>query len=273
MKFLDRMERRFGHWAVPNAVATLIIAQIFIYGMVLIGRVDYGSLLLEPAAMLQKGEWWRLLSFLIAPPYIAVTAFSAIFLAFFWYIFWMMSSALEASWGVFRFNVFIVAGIFFTLVGAFLGHWISPDAGIVTSPRFLYLTVFLAFATLNPNFEFLLMFIIPMKVKWLAWLFGAFTVLAFVFAPTIGDRIAILGSVMNYLLFFRDAMTQSVKSRKRRNAFQREKQALDEKAFHVCSVCGATDKTHPERGFRYKTEGGKTVAICDVCREEAQKDE
>jgi hypothetical protein len=98
MTFLDRLEKRFGHLAVPNVVLVLIVAQVFMYGMILIGRVDYASLLLMPTKVL-NGEWWRLLSFVIAPPGVPVSPFGVIFLAFFWYLFWMMSGALESAWG------------------------------------------------------------------------------------------------------------------------------------------------------------------------------
>ena len=87
MRLLDRAERRFGHWAVPNVVLILIIAQLVLYACIIIGRVDYGAMLLVPKAVL-GGEWWRLISFLLAPPSVATSLFSALFLAFFWYVFW-----------------------------------------------------------------------------------------------------------------------------------------------------------------------------------------
>ena len=66
----------------------------------------------------------------------------------------MMSSALEAAWSVFRLNVFLLAGILFTIVGAMLGQLVSPSSTIVVSPIFLYLSVLFSFATLHPNVQF-----------------------------------------------------------------------------------------------------------------------
>ncbi|MEO0509557.1 MAG: hypothetical protein AAF065_06835 [Verrucomicrobiota bacterium] len=266
MKFLDSLEKRFGHLAVPNVVLVLIVAQLFIYAMILIGRVEFTSLLLVPKAIL-AGEWWRLASFLIAPPHVPVTLIQGLFLAFFWYIFWMMSSALESAWGVFRFNVFLLVGILLSIFGAFLGQFISPGTLIVISPYFLYLSVFFAFATLNPNIEFLIFFVIPMKVKWLAWFVAAMTALSFISAPSMGDRVAILAPLLNYFLFFKDALAQSMQAKKRRKQFEVQRQERAEEALHVCYVCGATEKSHPDRDFRYKTVDGKVVAICNVCRE------
>ncbi len=269
MKFLDSLEKRYAHLAVPNVALTLIIAQLVVYAAILFGRVQFEGLLLIPKAVI-AGEWWRLVSFLVAPPHVATTAFQALFLAFFWYIFWMMSSALESAWGVFRFNVFLLAGVLFTVIGAFLGQLISSDALIFVSPRFLYLSVFFAFATLHPNIEFLLFFILPIKVKWLAWLAGGLTAFAFLFAPTLGDRVAILAPLLNYLLFFKDALAQSMQARKRRAKFDAERRASESEALHTCSECGASEQSHPERDFRYKMVDGDAVCICEACRTEQQ---
>ncbi len=270
MKILDTLEKRFGFLAVPNVVLTLIAAQLFIYAAILVGRVDFVSLLLVPKAVL-GGEWWRMVSFLIAPPTVASSLFQAFFLAFFWYIFWMMSHTLESVWGVFRFNVFLLTGIIMTVIGAFLGQLISPGTIIVVSPHFLYLSIFFAFATLHPNIEFLIFFVLPVKVKWLAWFTAGMVALSFLTAPSMGDRVAVLFPILNYLLFFQDALKQSVKSRQRRAKFESNKQALSENILHTCEQCGATDKTHPEREFRYKVIDGDALCLCETCRREAQK--
>lgn len=208
MKFLDKQEKHFGFLAVPNVVLMLIGAQLFIYAAILIGRVEYASIFLIPKAVF-AGEWWRLVSFVIAPPYVPGTLFQGIFLAFFWYIFWMMSHTLESVWGVFRFNVFLLVGLLCTLGGAFLGQIISPGTTVVLSPYFLYLSIFFAFATLNPNIEFLMFFVLPVKVKWLGWFAAVMTALSILGAPSMGDRIAILAPLLNYFLFFKAALSQS----------------------------------------------------------------
>ena len=74
MNFLDKLEKRLGFLAVPNVVATLIMAQLFIYGVMLTGRVELEGLLLVPKAVF-GGEWWRLASFMIAPPYVPMSLF------------------------------------------------------------------------------------------------------------------------------------------------------------------------------------------------------
>lgn len=267
MTFLDRMEKRFGHWAVPNLPLGLVIAQVLVYALLIGGQLDMTRLALVPAAVLD-GQIWRLVSFAVMPPGIADGAVSALFLAIFWYIFWMVSSSVERAWGVFRFNVYLFSGIFFTALFAVIGQLIAPDFIGAVSPDFLFYSVFFAFAVLYPNVEFYLFFVLPVKVKWLAMLSGVLMLLSILGAPSWGARIALLGPVVNFFLFFRAAMIHSVKARKRRNQFHAENKARASEAFHTCSVCGATDQTHPERHFRYKTAGGEVMAVCDSCRKD-----
>lgn len=246
----------------------LIVAQLFIYAAIIIGRIDMVSIVLIPKAVME-GEWWRLFSFLIAPPYLAGSAFQALFLAFFWYILWFMSSALESVWGVFRFNVYLLTAILLAITGAFIGQFLSPSSLIFVSTTFVYYTVFFAFATLHPNIQFLIFFIIPMKVKWLAWIIFAIGTLSFLDLPSIGHRIAFAAPFLAYVLFFKGALTHSLEAKQRRAKFDAERHAIAEEALHTCAICGATDKTHPERDFRYKTVDGDVVCICSDCRTEA----
>jgi hypothetical protein len=170
--------------------------------------------------------------------------FQGLFLAFFWYILWMMSNTLEEEWGSFRFNAYLLTCLVLAVVGAFVGQVISPAGTIFVAPKFLYFCVFFAFATLNPNIEFLVMFIIPMKVKWMAWILLAFGLLAFLAMPTIGHR-------------------------QRRAQFETDRRQATEEALHTCEQCGASDQSDPERDFRYKSMEDDMVCLCNVCRESA----
>lgn len=265
MKLLDSLEKRFGHLAVPNVIMVLIVAQLFIYAAIIAGRLELASIVLVPKAVV-AGEWWRVFSFLIAPPYLAGTLFQALFLAFFWYILWFMSNALEGAWGVFRFNLYLLTAIFFAVIGAFIGQVVSPSSVVFVSTTFLYYCVFFAFATLNPHIQFLMFFIIPMKVKWLAWIIFGGGVLYFLGLPSIGQRIAFAAPFLCYVLFFKDALAQSLEAKKRRAAFEAERRESADAALHTCTKCGASDKSHPDREFRYKTVDGDAVCICEECR-------
>lgn len=77
-------------------------------------------------------------------------------------VLWIMAKPLEESWGSLRFLVFwLVATFGASLTAAGLKLPLYGDSGVGTS-------ILLTFATLYPEVEFRLFFIIPVKVKYLA---------------------------------------------------------------------------------------------------------
>jgi len=268
MKFTDKLETRFRFLDIPNVALFIVLGQVLAYGLILAGRASLGSLALIPADILGEGQYWRLLTCIVCPPGVPTSPLSIVFLAFFWYIFWFTSGALESEWGTVRFNLYLLGTYLFQTAFAFLGHWISPTPEVAASPEFFYVSVFLAFATRNPNIEFLVMFVIPVKVKWLGWLMGGFTFLAVLGAPSFGYRLAILGSVAVYLCCFAPGLIRQFKTGQRRASFENEARRGASEAFHTCAECGVTDQSDPEREFRYKTRDGDLVCLCDVCRKE-----
>jgi hypothetical protein len=189
MKWLDRLERRFGQWAIPQFALFIVVANGLIY-LLSMSRPDFMErLLLDPAAI-RAGEYWRLVTFLFVPPRMAPL----------WMVFWLLllyqfSLALEQEWGEFKFCMFYFIGALATIASA-LGI-----VGTTLTNVPLNTTFFLAFATLFPDFELLLFFILPVKVKYLAWI----TWIAIVFSCITGSattRVAILASLVNYAIFF-----------------------------------------------------------------------
>ena len=61
-------------------------------------------------------------------------------------------------------------------------------------------TTFLAFAAMHPNFQVLFFFIIPIRVKWIAWLAWAQIIWSFLPLPLLW-KVAVLLSMSNYFLF------------------------------------------------------------------------
>ena len=86
MNWIDKLEKRFGGLAVPNLALYLIVGQVFVFAGIHFGRIDINLLYLNIPSIL-NGQVWRIFSFLFIPP----ATFSPIFLAFAWYIFWMIS--------------------------------------------------------------------------------------------------------------------------------------------------------------------------------------
>jgi len=190
-------------------------------------------------------------TFVVVPP-----LSNPIFLLFGLYFFWMMSSALEAQWGAFRFNVYLAIGWAMTLLTT-LGMACFDPALLHYNPQnsWLLSSVFLAFAWLWPNFSILLFFIIPLKVKHLAlitWLFYLLTLCT----GTMIDRGLVLAAIANFLLFFATDIVRRMRSGHRQMAATISAVRDAQVPFHRCAVCGVTETSDP--GARYRT--------CDQCR-------
>jgi hypothetical protein len=259
---LDKLERRFSRYAIHNLTAYLLVGQ----GIMLFGAIAqpamFEKLLLIPAKVLD-GEVWRIITFAVAmaPP---GSFIGMVFLFFYFYLFYLMGRALEEHWGAFRYNVYIFLGLILTFAAA----WLTPTQP--TTSIIVYTTIFLAFAYLYPDFTILLFFILPVKIKWLALITWLLYAVSFLQSDTWSARIAILAGVTNYLVFFGPQIVTRMVRAERRRAQDADTRREAAQPFHVCSVCGVTDKIDPDRQFRYDKRGDETVCICESCMEQQQ---
>jgi len=251
MTLLDKLQRRFGHWAVPNVTVGLILGQVFVYMVETAQPGRIPNLALIPALVFQ-GEFWRLFSFVFEPP---VT--HPIWALLFWYVFYLMGSALEHTWGAFRYNMYLLLGWAAT-VGASL---LAPESP--ASVGFLQGSVFLAFAWLYPEFVFYIFFILPVKVKWLALLAWIGYLLAFLAGDWV-DKVLIVASVANFFVFFGKRIALRVRAGRRRMAAQSDRIRSQDKARHQCRMCGITERTHPNEDFRYCSKCEGTQCYCSA---------
>lgn len=242
MGLFNRFERAFGRFAIPNLSLYLVGGQVVFWSVSFLGFFDLERILLVPA--LVPYEPWRLVLFLFLPP-----ASSPVFIAFAWYMFYLMGSALESYWGVFRYNCFLLLGWALTVGVA----WLHPQ--LPATNLFLAGSVFLAFAFLNPDFELLIFFILPVKIKWLAliqWVLYGFA-LIFGSWPV---RLMAFAAIGNFLVFFAGDIVQRIRTGRRRMEYQARQTAAREndEPRHRCVVCGKTDRTHPLEDFRYSDD-------------------
>ena len=67
MKLIDKLQRKFGRYAIPNLTMYIIILYVVGYILQLIQPSFVLYLTLEPAMILQ-GQVWRLVTWLLIPP-------------------------------------------------------------------------------------------------------------------------------------------------------------------------------------------------------------
>jgi hypothetical protein len=257
MSLLSRLERTLGRFAIPDLSLYLILGQVMVLGFALLGHFNVERLQLLPAAV-QAGEGWRVVTFLFVPPVTQLTMTGAIFLAFAWYLFYLMGSTLEQHWGVFRYNAFLFMGTFLTVAVSF------ATPGSYATNLYIAMTVFLAFAYLNPDFVMYIFFILPVKIKWLAliqWIIYGYVMIV----GSWSDRLMVLASAGNFLLFFSRDIVRSVGSGKRRMEWQARSFAVENSegvARHRCTTCGKTNLSHPQMDFRYCSKCAGDQCYC-----------
>ena len=148
MNFLDKMERKFGRYAISNLSIYIIITYAAGYLLTALAPNVVSYLVLEPALIL-RGQIWRLVTWLLIPPG-SLDLFTIITLMFYYSI----GSSLERTWGAFRYNVYIFSGILMSIVGSFILYFIFGGGttlllytGTIFSTYYVtHMSIFLAFA-------------------------------------------------------------------------------------------------------------------------------
>lgn len=253
-KRIDMFCYRHPRFGVPNLMLYIVIISLAVW---LLSIMDPSKTLMSffvfsPERIL-KGEVWRLVSFVFVPQSLSFWE-----LLFFYFYYWI-GNVLEKEWGTPRFNIFLISGVLLTAVYGFIIYLITKQSIAVTT-YFIYLSMFFSFATLFPDVQVLFMFIIPIKVKWLAYLDAAFFLLSML-TQSFPFNLLPLVAVLNYLVFFGDDLFSSLRSNKARYNkttvnFNREKQKIKYEQKNAsytkkCAVCGRTDTDYPDLEFRY----------------------
>jgi hypothetical protein len=245
-RLLQRLERRFGRWAIPNLI-TYVVAISGLAWVLEMARPGFSRLLLLDLSKVEQGEVWRLVTFFFIPP-----ATGPIWVLFCLYFSWLVGTALEAQWGAFKLNCYYLLGALGTFAAAFIWRESIDNFYLNTS-------LFLAFATLFPEFEILVLFILPVKVKWLGLLTFILLLSAFL-QGSMAVRAGIAISLGNYLLFFYPVILDRlrrgyIQSRSFRRRIDFEPPPREHRR---CKICGKCDDD-PQVDMR--------VCTCEKCGE------
>ena len=132
-RFLNKLERKIGRYAVPQLTKFIILTYIIGYMLYFFQALTHNNILmmmyLSPRLIIKGGQVWRLVTWLLMPP--ETPGIFTIIMLFFYY---QIGSALEQTWGDFRYNVYIFSGVLFMLIGAFVlyGFGINVDGMFTT---------------------------------------------------------------------------------------------------------------------------------------------
>lgn len=278
MKWINKLEHKFGRYAISNLMFYIIVLYAVGFVLSIINPEFYGQFLSLDARAILNGQVWRIVTFIIQPP-----SSNVFFMIFVLYLYYMIGRQLESAWGPFRFNLYFFAGVLLHVIAAILVFLITGQS-LPLGTSYLNLSLFFAFAVLYPNMEFLLFMVIPVKVKWLAWFDAAvflFTILQ-AFLPGYGgsvfgiyykaNALAAVVSILNFLIFFflsRKMQPYSPKQMKRKQEFKkkvaqakRPDRTYENGARHKCAVCGKTELDDPNLEFRYCSKCNGNYEYC-----------
>lgn len=251
MKWIDAAERKFGHLAIPGLLRWVALVNVLVFIAYKLYPPTFGVLDLIPSLVLQ-GEVWRLGTYIFIPQIFNVIPLpdwfnAAVFVAFMWWV----GDGLDAAWGPFRTNLFYLLGMVGTTIAAFL-------FGARISNIVLNSSVFFAFARFYGDTVIYMFYVLPMKVKWSAWLSAAWLLWTFV-PGGLGSQMALLAAVVNYLVFFGPEIIQEARERQevgvRRARFAAASAPAEGETLHRCEVCGRTELVAPDLDFRVARDG------------------
>lgn len=251
---------RFG---IPNLMRVIVIGNVAVYVLMLLTQANDAnalSFLTFNLNALLHGEVWRLVTFVFVPAY--SSPFALLISLYFYY--WI-GSTLERQWGTAKFNLYYISGALLTVLGVVLASLITGNPYLTAAGTgYVNLSMFFAFAFLFPDTTVLLFFILPVKMKWLAYLDGAlfaFDIIKAIGAHNWAGVVLPIVALLNFAVFIwpevhylkeRAKYQNSRKTVQFRQAQQQQaKQAQQQGYRHKCAVCGRTDTDHPDLQFRY----------------------
>lgn len=226
----------------------------------------YNALRFDRSLILQ-GQVWRLFTYAFTydAGHILVTAIGL-------FCYYTLGRAMENIWGTLRFNLFYFSGIILMDVFCLIFNgWADIS--------YLNMSLFLGYATLYPDAQFLFLYIIPVK----AWIFAlvdlALTLYNVILLTIMGlfpYSLFPLVAIANYFLFFGKDVLNVIPISWRVNAgrlfrkkpksaakqhspirfytagsYEASTATVKAPYTHRCTVCGRTDISNPELEFRY----------------------
>lgn len=263
---LDRFCYKYEHRGIRNLTLLVIIIKVSLYilNIVMNDWLVY-QFYFHPLLVLQ-GQWWRLFSFLLVPDIDNLFTFLLAML-----IIYSFGTQLEQALGRMKYTLYYASGLLFLVVFAGLctaGVHFFPDTwlfGITFDNFFVFfitayplkVTLLLAYASVFPDANINLFFIIPIKAKWLAIISAALLIIPYLRTPYTFGNLYPLAALGNYLLFFAPNFVKLFKRKAkiRGKKIEFEKAVRDKRRqfgySHKCVICGVTDIDEPGMEFRY----------------------
>ena len=266
---IDKFCSKHPRFGISNLMLYIAIAQVAIFFLDLFTRGMFSSLLSFWAPDILRGQVWRLVTFVVVP-----NSSNPFYLLLGCYFYYWIGSMLEREWGTAKFNLFYLCGIVLSAVLGMVFSLMQWDLisyldrmglSSVNLAYYLNLSIFLIIATLYGEMQVLLLFVIPIKMKWAALIDVVLIVVDVIQYVQVGWWVFALfplASFVNYFIFTWPVWSMKLGFARRRADpqvinFKRAQKQAQKKAketggyMHKCAVCGLTDLDDPNMEFRY----------------------
>ena len=266
---IDRFCALHPRLGIPGLMRYIVIANAAIY---IFSLFDQSGLLLSTLAMdarsLLHGQIWRIVTFVLIP---TGSRPLSVLLSLFFY-FWLGES-MERLWGSTKFTVYYISGMLLSVIASILALFLDGFAFPLYGAGYVNAALFFAYALTYPEAMVRVFYIIPVKMKWLAYIEAALYVLAVIYGIVLGAwgyALTPIVAMLNLFVFFSPDFyrrADSVRSHNRREAVQFRKAVKEQqrqKGYnHKCEVCGRTDTEYPNLQFRYCSKCSGYHCFCE----------
>lgn len=196
---------------IAASMAIIFVGDLFTDGMM-------SSFLSFNRDAIFQGQVWRLITFLMLPQ-----TGSPIWIVFSVYFYWLIGRETENQWGSHNLTMYFLTGAVLLIA--------SGLATGYTNASFLYFSLFLVYAHLNPHHRFLMFMVIPIEARWMALIDTVFMLLNFAqafllysYAPRLAAalQLSVGAAFLTYFIFFGKDHFGGIVNKFRHRDFYRE---------------------------------------------------
>lgn len=188
MSFLNRLKRLLRRVDIPGLMTYIVITMAVVFIGDTVSGFQISGLMFFLRDAVFSGQVWRAVTFMLMP--INSSPFWVMITLMFYY---GIGRDLENAMGSRRFTHYLLLGWLFTLLGGFISG--AADNYI------FFLSLFCAYAVINPDDIIMIMFVIPCKAKWLAFLDAVYMGWTLIFGGLTG-RLMVLAALAVFVIFF-----------------------------------------------------------------------
>lgn len=199
---------------IAASMAIIFVGDLFTDGMM-------SSFLSFNRDAILQGQVWRLITFLMLPQ-----SSSPIWIVFSIYFYWFIGNETENQWGSHNLTMYFLTGAVLLIASGFATGY--------TNASFLYFSLFLVYAHLNPYHQFLMFMVIPIEARWMALIDAvymlsdfarAFTFYAYSPKLAAALQLSVAVAFLTYFIFFgKDHFGGIVNKFKHRDFYREMKQ-------------------------------------------------